>query len=426
MPNEKQSNTSTDNSDLPTILAEDFTIEKYSVDAIFEPKDAKGGNATEGAQWFAFPKYEFPEKKGKGNKVEPNLSRCIVVTKPIKMSAGGIPDRGEKYRTTDNECLYFWLKYDKEDEGSKELFENVLIPIDEYHIKKLETEGNTDFLYRKDGDKKNMIKKVKYVPAVRNAFADVDDEETTNGKEKKENYQRIKVRLDTVFDSTQDKDATKKIKTRFFLTDEEGNPKSEQEPATTITEARKLLTYGCTARFALEINKVWVKRNADAKLGNMRECSYTMKCLQAMITERSKGTAVQALANNVFAKFGQSKKETKAPVETKQAEVVETNEHTSEAEESEHESEKQAKKPKEEPKKGSAKETKKVPTKVASKSESESEESEGQTSEESSEGESSEEEAAAEPVKPAKVNKKAEPVKEEPKKGGGKSTPKKR
>ena len=306
--------------DVPTIKAEDFDLSKYQLSAIFEPKDAKGDSA----QWFAFPKYEFPAKKGKGNKVEQaNMGRCIIVTKPIKMSKGGIPKTDEKWRPTDNDCMYFWLPYDKDDEGSKELFEKVLIPLDEYHLQKLETEGNKEFLYKDDKGKKSSIKKIKYVSSVRDAVVaddddkadDDEDNEKSEKAEKKENYKRIKVRLDTVFENTKDNKekkgnpaADRKIKTRFFLMDEDGNPNEEPEPITTLAEARKLLTYNSVVRFALDINKVWVKKTGDQKLNGAKECSYTVKCLQVMIVERSTNQTGSQLVRNVFGNFGQSKK----------------------------------------------------------------------------------------------------------------------
>lgn len=298
------------------VQAENFDVSKYSLDPIFEEKSTGAKSDNKGsAQSIAFPKYDYGAE-GKVNNGKSTRDKFIVVTKPIKMAFGGIPKVDEQWRPTNNHCNYFWLPYVLDDEGSTELFEKVLAPLDAHHIQKIDTEGNKDFFYKEVEGKKKAPKDLEYLPGVRTSKGS-DDDDSNDDKADGENdkksvskqYKRLKVRMDTVFDKTRKADdkSDLKIKTRLFLNNEDGTAKEDYESIDSLDGFREHFGWNCVAQFALEFNKFWAKKAGDAK--GRKECGYTVKCTQILIIERSQGgSPLQELGRSVFgAKKSQSK-----------------------------------------------------------------------------------------------------------------------
>jgi len=221
------------------------------------------------------------QKKTKGTKVEPSFNRPIVVTKPMILEMGGIPKIHEKWRPTDNQCMYLWLPHLPNNEGSAELFDKVLDPLDKHFHKKINEDGNKDCVFSEKNGKKTFLKDLKYLSAVKEFTpdesgdadggddSDGSDKETNEkdknkGKDgkKQEGYNRIKVRFACVFDKNKKgkQDDQRQIKTRVFVKNEDGSVPEDPLPIKTLADLRKQLVWKCEVQFALEINKFWAKR----------------------------------------------------------------------------------------------------------------------------------------------------------------------
>ena len=288
---ESKSNQSSD-STLSNIKTNEFDVKKYKLEPIRDLKDSQ-----DSAQYNAFPRYLY-NKKGKNNdKFESEGERFIVITNPIKISKGGLPRLDGKWRKTDNDCLYFWLPLLDTDEGGNDLLKNILEPLDEYNDKKITQEGNKGFVTRVDEKTGKLVtlKNLKYVPCIKEFTPGTNDEDETNDdtcdddvfkkdiKMSIDEYKRIKVRLATLFEKDVDKNSLRKIKTRVYINDSDGNPKEETENVESLDDLRKLFVWNCTAQFALEFNKFWVMKSLGED--KMRKCSIGVKCVQMYISE---------------------------------------------------------------------------------------------------------------------------------------------
>jgi len=279
-----------------------INAETYKLDRIMDDN-------SEQTQLVAFPRYQH--------------DRFHFVTSPIVMSKGGIPKISEKWRPTDNHCMYFWLPFDENDEGSKEVFENVFIPVDEFNNGKIMTENNKDFVYKVDpkGVKKPM-KSLFYSHAIKmspSSGADDDDVDVTNtDKNKNVPYKRVKVTFATEYNKNRVATDPKKIKTVLYVNNPDGSEKDEPENVSSLADFRKHFVWKCTVQFVLEINKFWIKKDIDAKLQNRRECSFTVKCLQMLILNKPEQQVMQ-LTRSVFGNYGKKAIVAK-PVEKKPVE----------------------------------------------------------------------------------------------------------
>lgn len=283
-------------SEINTVNTNDFNIKNFSVETIKYSKDA--------TQFSGYCRYDFGKKKNMGpNEKAENgntKDRCVIVTKPIEIKRGGIPSHSDKWRPTDNSRLYFWLNLDQ-DEGGKDLYDKVLKPLDELFSKEINKNGNKNFIYQitASGETKPLTK-LSFKECVKMSPSG-DDEDSGAHKSVLPPYQRIKVKLATVFDENLNQDEPQKIKTKVFVDGIEGEIKIN-----CLNDLIEQFPWGCTAEFALEVNKFWAMKSGDP-----RNCGYGLKCLAIHVTSKPKQTSQTQVNASIFGSSFKSSKEEK-------------------------------------------------------------------------------------------------------------------
>lgn len=261
------------------IKASEFDVKKFFVDPVPDP--AKGST-----QYNGFVRYDFGSSGKKGEKAESSFGRCVIVTKPIKIEKGGIPSIDPTHRPTDNDCLYFWLNTDQCD-GGIELKEKVFGRIDELAEKKINKDGNTDFIV-KVGERNAQapLTKLSYVPICRMS------QEQENSTKKTTPYERIKVKIGTVYKEGADKNAPKEIKIQVFDT-------SSSDPISikSLSDLRLAFPWGCKAAFVLEVNKFWAMTALNK---GTRDCGFGVKCLAIYVLEKPERNNQQVIDKSIF------------------------------------------------------------------------------------------------------------------------------
>ena len=271
------------------ISTADFNIKKLSLEPITETAD----QMKESPQFNAYVRYDYgtdgKKKVDDNGKPENTNNRCVVVTLPIEIKKGGIP-RLDQWRLTDNDCMNFFLNLDQ-DEGGKDLRDKVFGPLDTLCQKKINKDGNKDF-FTKVSDKgvPVAITKLKFKSGVKMSGSGDDDDAPTNGKAKPVPYERIKVKLPTVFKKDADKNAPKEIKIQAFYQGAEVEIK-------TLQDLRDAFPWGCKAEFVLEINKFWAMRTLK---DGERDCGYGVKCLAINVIEKPKATSAAVINSSIF------------------------------------------------------------------------------------------------------------------------------
>ena len=277
------------------VSPKEFTIKTYSVDASKHLESSK--------QYTFFPKYTYG-KNAKSDKLS-------ILTEPIVMARGGIPTFHAEYRPTDKERQFFWLT--DAHPVSAEVIDKVFAQLDLFHQQKINEEKNKDLLYtiNKEG-KKILVKKLKYKNAVKTVSPKNEDEDEDNDKVKPNNanpepvngsYRRIKIGFKTLFDKNAPLNQLKKVTTKIFTLDAEQNMKEEKYNC--IDDICKYFTWNCTVVLQLDVARIWamVGTNDDG----VRECSYTVKCQQMLITDRPR-TTQSTISANVFSNYVSPKK----------------------------------------------------------------------------------------------------------------------
>jgi hypothetical protein len=264
------------------IEASKFDISKFYVKPIEEKMGTK-------SQYMAFPRYKINKSSKDGDSV-------IIVTKPIKITKGGIPKIDGEYRKSDADREFFWLGCDKEQPACVELFD-ALQQIDEVYSESIQNNSDTKIIYQNKDKKKEPLDKLEYVSLVRESSA---PDNAKDSEKQYEPYNRIKVRFNTKWIADQEEGVPSEITTHLFLLEKE-----EPEPYTTVSDFEKSLRWGCEAQFVLSINKFWAMKALKNK---KRECGFTVKCLQVYITKESTlggGTSqVEKFKKRLFAPSG--------------------------------------------------------------------------------------------------------------------------
>lgn len=266
-----------DNDDLGdnNIQVNNFNIKKF----VLQPIDEKLSSP---AQYHAFPKYKFGEDKK-------DMDNVIIVTDEIKLTKAGIPRLDVQFRRNDSKREYFYLAWDEEQENCNALFK-ALQSIDDEFDKKISYDSKKDVdpnlesktVYLKK-DKKDPLNVLNYVPMVRLSQGPPEGA-VQEGQSEYVPYKRIKVKFGTEYNKDKDENEPNKLTTALFLGDKE-----EPEDLTYPTDYEKYFKYGCTARFVLQINKFWVKRQVEKVKGGQkpRDCGFNIKVLQIVITKES-------------------------------------------------------------------------------------------------------------------------------------------
>lgn len=195
-------------------------------------------------------------------KQDPTL---IVVTKPIKITHGGIP-RYDSFQSDVIKCdgpddiKRAWFYIPKNDD-SKELFDMVK-KIDDYMHNEINIKKNVNNIKNLHSDEKICFKGAKYHRMITSHKNDYCDDYRDNDA-----WDRIKVK----FSPTPGK--FKELVTSLFI----GN-RSDPEPCVTLSEFEKYFTRRSTVKFALDFSQLWISK--CSKL-----CGIDIKCLQLCITK---------------------------------------------------------------------------------------------------------------------------------------------
>lgn len=289
--NQKEETHETEQSQ-PKILTADFNVKNLFVEPIKDMPPKAG--TKESTQFNGFVRYDYGSTGSKKNddnakaEKQSTINRCVIVTQAIKISKGGIPktDPNTDYRATDNDCLYFWLNLDQ-CEGGKDLRDNVLSKLDEMAADKINKKGNKDFIIKvgQDGSKA-PLDKLKYTTICKKSA-----DESSKG-DKLEQYERVKVKIGTLYKPDEDKNAPKEIKIKVY-----DAQKDEEVKIKSLDDLRAAFPWGCTAEFALEVNKFWAMRT---KKDGVRECGFGLKCLAINVVDKPKNNSAQVIDKSIF------------------------------------------------------------------------------------------------------------------------------
>lgn len=349
------------------------------------------------SQITCFLKYQYDTtKKATRENNDKFGEKLLMVTKPIKMVKGGIPRHNPKYHGADENSTkraYFYIPKNAEDPNSMELFD-AIDRFDDYMDDEINTKKNANGILCYKGSQGNEVKckNITYVRMVTTAQPQsFGDEE--NGKVFVP-WDRIKVKLSTVYDEKLGPDDRKEINTQLYVETNE-----EPEKISCITDIEKYFRWNCTAQFALDFNKAWVMTTKEKK------CSIGIKCVQIGVTEISdfKSTASKQISKRLFG-GSSTKTDTKKTVPKKEEEVEdEAVEEEEEEEAEEAEAEGEAEDEAEDEAEGEGDEAEAEAEEEEGEAEEEAE-GEGEEGEEQEEQEEQEESEHEEPEPPKKSN----------------------
>ena len=281
------------------IECDDFEEKKFDIMKGFVDHGSDSSGFT------MFPKYKYDSG-------EDTLS---FITGEIELCYGGIPKTDDKYRKTDDACLYFWVPLSArngvKNKGGISLY-NALSKIDK--ITKKSINSRTDFLKVIDKSGKSVVKTKKnlaYTPCVREytpgaGNEDDEDEEKSDDDEddKKEKFWRLKAKIDieSKWDSTAKKyDAEKKtkIKTVVSLLDKHGKIKPKPEKLSVLDDMRRFVTFGSTVIMQLDLVKTFLSRGAIGA-GKEKMIIHTFVVKQIVVIKQGSGGANKIVSSSVF------------------------------------------------------------------------------------------------------------------------------
>ncbi len=242
------------------VTPQTFKLKQFGLSPVIEKYCSK-------AQYNSFPKYKYSKDSKDGETL-------IVATDKIKLTKGGIPKLDGEYRKSDKDRGFFWLGCDNEQPELVALFD-MLRTIDSNFADSLKNNKDTNTLYILKDKQKEPLDKLEYVPIVRESAQPEDKK----GDKEYEPYDRIKVKFSTKYDENAEEGDLQEINTQLFLLDNE-----EPEPYTTVSDFTKSFKWNCEARFVFAINKFWAMKAVKNK---KRDCGFSIKCLQIVITQES-------------------------------------------------------------------------------------------------------------------------------------------
>jgi len=270
--------------DIKVETCENFDASKLKFGTFMESSgDASG--------YLGFPKYAYDN----GDDI------LSLVTGEIDICYGGIPKISERWRPTDDDCLYMWIPLDTKN-GAKNIggveLGKCLSKIDKKTQKDLENNKTSEYLSVVGKDKKKNLKSnknVKYSTCVRDytpgAGNDNEDDEKDDDvdEEQKEKYHRIKAKIDieSKFDTVTKKIDPKKktvIKTKVYLLDKKENMILQK--VKTLDDLRGLVTYNSTVVLQLDLIKTYFSKN---EVNGSKVLSHTWKITQILIKKQGTG-----------------------------------------------------------------------------------------------------------------------------------------
>jgi hypothetical protein len=231
----------------------------------------------------------------------------IVVTKPIKITKGGIPryDYVTKYLNLtgpdDTRRGYFYIP---KNDDSKELFDMVQ-KIDDYLYNEINIRHNANDVLMVSYQGKSMrVRGVDYCRMITTWKPSEEDDwdqdqdqkqkQKQNQKKKYDAWDRIKVKFSTTYDKNLGYDDPKEINTKLYIGD---NP--DPEPCARLSDYEKHFKLGSTIQFALMFSKLWISSNP-------KQCGICIKCVQLCVTKKSHIVNIYK-SGRMFAKSNTSK-----------------------------------------------------------------------------------------------------------------------
>jgi hypothetical protein len=330
-----KNNQTDENGDVQNIKCSDLKIGRLYFKALTAQTNA--------TQLMCYPKYMYNNKMpATPENLEKYGESLILVTGPIKMVRGGIPKYNSQYHDNGPDGMKranFFIPLNQDDPNSVELFDAVS-KMDKYmdeEINQKKNENSVLCAVNKNG-KRSKLKGITYKPMITTAkpgssieLDDGDDEDNNSAKGKKGDknnkdfnkdkkefvpWDRIRVRLSTVYDENLGPNDRKDINTQLFVGD-----KDEPEKITTVSEFEKHFMWNCTAQFALMFHKVWIKKSDD------RTCGIGVKAIQIGVTEqpeyKKNQSITKQLNKKLFASAPSGQKHDK--VSTKSSANINTN-----------------------------------------------------------------------------------------------------
>ena len=223
----------------------DFELSKFFVNEV----DWKNERSV--AQGIAFINYIVNDNKG----------QFIMKTPEIVMFDRGIPRIDPKFYPDDSKRAFICIPFDLTVPSSLQLYK-IFETIDNYAIQNQERLMGA------------LSSKYKYSPLIK----DPNDEDNID-ESKKRRPKYFKGRLDTSYPDGE-------VLTTFFVME---NGKPVLQEVKTVTDAEKLVTFMCKAKYVITLNKLWAEKKEKMK-GQPRSFGFTVKISQVVVVDKpSKG-----------------------------------------------------------------------------------------------------------------------------------------
>lgn len=212
-------------------------------------------------QHAAFPKYKY----------DSSTESMTLITDEIKITQYGIPPllnkdgTPNKYIKSDSERAFIKIPLDPSQQSCVDLME-ILEKIDE-KVEHLPLDKMPPL-------KKN--EKWAYNTIVKEPFEDDDTDNKNENNKKYPKFKSFKARLETSYPE-------KEITTPVFMMNDNGQP--EKLDIKTVTDLTEYFTWGCTAKFGIQVYKIWANKVADSRI---RKFGVILRIKQIYITQKRK------------------------------------------------------------------------------------------------------------------------------------------
>lgn len=249
--------------------------------------DLEVENERNKAQMISYPRYSHPNGGDGG---------FVFQTDWINFTQYGLPKKGTKpgdYYMEDKDRCFLKVPLDKSQESCVQL-ENMLMEIDKYNVKNVETIFK-NFAASKNVTPAKAAKLFTYQPAVRtpqddDELAEVEGKSSNhNGsnKPKTERFKYCKMQFNTNWE-------TKTITTQVYLREGEGeNVKITEVSPRSPTELEELgLGWGSSVRMIVMVNKLWAAKSTNQQT-KTRSYGVSMKIMQMEIIPRVKQGSIR-------------------------------------------------------------------------------------------------------------------------------------
>ena len=282
--------------DAQFVEAAKFNIKKFLLNEEKSAFDIKTSQNSSGL--IRFPKYDY----------DSNKETLSILSDEIEISYGGVPRIDEKWRPTDDKCLYVWIplcgRGNIKNKGGKSLLK-VFQKIDKLTQDKIDEKKGTYLSCRTDGKtskspKSSSISYSKcikeYTPNSNNDDDDDDDkDESEDEDENKEHLYRIKAKIEikSKWDSKNNKiDNT--IETE--ITTKVYDNKKKQIKIKTLDDLRNQLKYGATVALQIDLVKTFLGVNKITGTDKRLLC-HTLVLKQVMIINPGSGGGVNKIVS---------------------------------------------------------------------------------------------------------------------------------